>query len=339
MSYDQMGGPPQRPRSTPIPDPDDAGSVLPPPTPAQFLGEQSVPWTPQPGPSVNASFGATPGMSFSQPAVASKTLIISILLFTVLLGGVITFIAVHTANDALDKIPKFPSSQNLPVSPTAATSPDTFEVLPNPTAATSLEPTPPTATPPLGTAAVPTTVPSIPFVLQGTLPAAPGTDPGSAGAVPSGSGSLFDPGAARPVADQLELALAGDPSQLTQVVFTSGYALATAEDPANPGKLIGAYWTGGSISDATITSTGGSGDLSFERFTEGEVNWESLATLVPQAPGLLNIPDGQVTNVVVQRVGTGNPPPIVIDVYVDGPSGSGYVEASAAGDVTSVHHG
>ncbi|MCU1398185.1 MAG: hypothetical protein JWN62_1294, partial [Acidimicrobiales bacterium] len=107
----------------------------------------------------------------------------------------------------------------------------------------------------------------------------------------------------------------------------------------NPGQLIGAQWRDRSVSNADITSSGVPQDLTFRLFTEADVNWEAIGALVQQAPGLLGLADGQVTQVQVQRIGTGNPPPVVIDLYVDGPSGKGFVEASASGEVQSTNPG
>jgi hypothetical protein len=183
---------------------------------------------------------------------------------------------------------------------------------------------------------VPTTV-----GLETTLPTPPPTTPPPPPptAFPGGVGSLYEGNAARAIVDQFEFVLAGDPSQLTQVYIAPDYAIATAQDPAQPGKLVGAFWRDGALGDASITTTGGDGDLSYQIFSENDVNWDSLAVLVPQAAGLLGIADGQVTSVVVQRVGIGNPPPVVIDVYVEGAAAKGFVEASAAGDVLTVNPG
>lgn len=332
MSFDPMTGPPNRPRSTPIPDPDGRGPSLPPPTAAQFLNEQSsLPWTAQPGPDVNTSFQMS-SVGYAAPSAGSSLgRVIALLVVLVSIGGVgfAIYAGTRAGEAAITRIP------DLPPIPT-------FVV---PAVATIAAPTvaPPDAVPP-ATFAASSTVPALAVPTMDELVTTLPTPPPTTGlqpptAFPGAAATLYDAGAARPIADLLELALAGDPTQLTQVYVFADYAIATAQDPQNPGQLIGAYWRDGEIGDANITSSGGGGDISYQLFTEGEVNWESLAALVPQAAALLNIPDGQVTYVAVQRVGVGNPPPIVIDVYVEGASGKGYVEASAAGDVLSVNNG
>lgn len=317
MSNDAPSGPPSRPRSTPIPAPDGGqGPLLPPPTAAQFLrGQSGLPWTPQPGPDVNRVFqGASVGFGSTGDVPSAggpgsggssgvRTVVVLIMLIAV---GVGVGAAVYFGTRSGDAAPA-PTIQPLPS---------------------------------LG-------VPSTELKLATTLPAPPPTpvpdgEPTLATALPAGVTSLYADGAARAVADQLELAISGDPTELTVVYLFPDYAIATAEDPQNPGRLIGASWRDGAVGDVDITSTGsdgGGGDLSAQRFTEGDVDWEAIAALVPQATGLLHIPDGQVSYVAVQRIGVGNPPPIVIDVFVEGPSGRGYVEASAAGDIQSVNNG
>ena len=142
-------------------------------------------------------------------------------------------------------------------------------------------------------------------------------------------------GAARVVADALDIGMAGEPTQFTQILLFADNALATAQDPANPSQIIAAQWVGGRVNQAQVTSTGGSDDLASELFTGGDVNWEAITGLVAYAPAYLNLPDGQVTNVSIDRVGIGNPPPVKIILTVEGPSGSGYVEASASGEILS----
>lgn len=333
MSFDPMSGPPQRPRSTPIPDPDHPGQALPPPTPAQFLGEQPLPWTPLPGQNVNAPFtagGAIPGIEFGGSVRPSngRVLLVTVILLISVGAGIAVFVATRAvtnrAEQAISQVSVF-RGDNPPIAPvtlpegepsvllpptSATVSPDS--ILPLDSVAGSTLPTPPTIQP------------------VATEPAPPPTE------FPGGATSVYDTAATRAVTDQLDLGLAGEPTQFTQIVLARDQAVATAEDPTQPDRLIGAYWIGGSVQAATITSSGG-GDLGPLLFTGGEVNWEAIGGLVAGAPALLNLADGQVTSVVVQRVGFGQTPPIVIDVYVQGAGGQGYVEAAADGTILGTH--
>jgi hypothetical protein len=367
MSYDPMNPPPQRPRSTPIPG---SGPELPPPTPAQFLNEpqQQLPWTPQPGNDVNAQMGfsAAPGfVPTTGSSIRAFVWILVLVIFGVtgLVGWLIYKSATDAVNDAVDKAnseqpfntlqvpipPSFTISTVPPVTVIAPpvtigpasipTNASPATVVPGSVPPVSAE-TVPIATVAQDTTTLPTPPPTVlptppPTVLPTPPPTVLPTPPPTPTFLPNGATVLFDEGAARFVADQLDLAMAGEPTQFTEIILFPDNALATAQDPANPSQIVAAQWRDGSIAPADVTSTGGSGNLSSELFTGGDVNWEAINSLVAFAPAVLNLTDGHVTYVTVDRVGTGNPPPVVIDVYVEGPSGKGYVEASASGEILS----
>lgn len=333
MSFDPMSGPPQRPRSTPIPDPDRPGQALPPPTPAQFLGEQPLPWTPKPGPDVNAPFsagGAVPGLNVGGTVIVGdgggggRRLAILVFIMLVVIGttGAVIAVTRNVAKTVQQEISRV--SEVFPAVTAATTAP-----VPTTLAATVVPIAPSTA---VTAAQIETTMPTPPPT---TVPVATGPPP-PISLFPGGGTSVYDAVSTRAIADQLELALAGEPTQFTQIILLGDKAVATAQDPAQPSQQIGAYWQDGAIGNATITSSGG-GDITPLLFTEGEVNWEAVAGLVAGAPGQLNMADGQVTSVVVQRAGRGNPIPIVIDVYVNGSGGERFLEAAADGSVIGLH--
>jgi len=327
MSFEPMNPPPQRPRSTPIPD--GSGSTLPPPTPAQFLNDQQpqLPWTPQPGYDVNSQMGFSAGSPFTTSSGSSlrwigTTIAIVILVTTAGIGWFI-YRQVKDATDDVERLDEQPLS--------------TFQVtIPSFTLPSFTIPTIPTI-PQIAPPA--TAVPASTEVQEATLPTPPPTvlptAPPPPTFLPNGATTTYGDGAARFVADQLDLGMAGEPTQFTEIVLYPDSAVATAQDPANPSQIIAAQWIDGQVVQAQVTSTGGPSDLAAELFTGGDVNWEAIAGLVAYAPGVLNLPDGQVTSVSVDRVGIGNPPPVIIDVYVEGPSGKGFLEASASGDILS----
>lgn len=343
MSFDPMN-PPPRPRSTPIPD--GSGSALPPPTPAQFLNDQQpqLPWTPQPGYDVNAQMGFSAGSGLATGRSTFRPVVFAIVLIMLAISaGVGWFIykkASDTIDDAVGRSNDQPfSTFQVPTIPSFTvptfTVPTIAEIVPPVTAVpatigpnTADPSTVPVATVALDTTTLPTPPPTVP-------PTPPSTPPPTPTFLPNGVTSVYGDGAARVVSDQLDLGMAGEPTQFTEIILFADNALATAQDPANPSQIIAAQWIDGQVQPAQVTSTGGSGDLSSELFTGGDVNWEAIAGLVAYAPAVLNLPDGQVTSVSVDRVGTGNPPPVIIDVYVEGPSGKGYVEASASGEILS----
>ncbi|MCU1398181.1 MAG: hypothetical protein JWN62_1290, partial [Acidimicrobiales bacterium] len=234
-----LGGP-ARPRSTPIPDADGGGFSMPPPTAAQYLGEQpSVPWTPQPGPNVNAPFNA--GFAGIDAGTSSrsglKILVLVIVLVSTVGAGAIAFVASRAADDFAQQLPNFPQGPTTTPHTTENVHPNATSVLPpvqfTPTTfgpAVILQPTP--ATDGLAT----------------TLPTPPPTD------FPDGAATLYDGSAPRAVVEQMSFVLAGAP--LTQVVITPDFAVATAQDPSNPGQLIAAQWRDRSVSNSDLTSGG-----------------------------------------------------------------------------------
>jgi len=342
MSFDPMNPQPPRHRSTPIPD--GSGSSLPPPTPAQFLNDQQqqLPWTPIPGNDVNAQMGFSAGSGFATGRSSFRPVVLVIVVIMLaVMGGVGWFIyrqASDTIDDANDRL----SERPLP----------TFQVsIPSFTLPTFTVPTIPEIVPPVTAVPVtigpntadPSTVPAatLSTVAQETttLPTPPPTvlptPPPTPTFLPNGVTSVYGDGAARFVADQLDLGMAGEPTQFTEIALFPDYALATAQDPANPSQIIAGQWIDGQVNPAEVTSTGVPGDLSSELFTGGDVNWEAITLLVADAPAVLNLPDGFVSVIYVDRVGRGNPPPVVIDVYVEGSGGKGHVVASASGEILS----
>jgi hypothetical protein len=296
-----------------------------------------MPWTPQPGRDVNAPFSmsaGTSGLSFGGPVIgggggSGRRWGIFIFVLLVIVGSTVAVLVVarNAANTVSREIARIPAVRSPVTEVSLVEAPTIAPVVLDPATTVPAKTTPPTATSTVETTLV-TVAPTVAPVA--TEPPPPVT------AFPGGGASVYDALATRAIADQLELALAGEPTQFTQIVLLADQAIASAQDPAQPAEQIGAFWQDGSIGGATITSSGG-GDITPLLFTEGEVNWEAIAGLVAAAPGQVSMPDGQVTSVVVQRAGRGNPIPLVIDVYVDGSGGERFLEASADGTVIGVH--
>ncbi len=151
-------------------------------------------------------------------------------------------------------------------------------------------------------------------------------------ALPGGAASFFEGTAAHSVADQFEAALPGDPTGFVQVLIYPDYVVAEAQDPANPAAATGGLWRDGQISPADVTTDGG--DLTSQVFHEGDLNWDVIAGLAAQAPGLLNVPGNAVTHIIVYKSPFVDGNPLTINVYVDG---AGYVTADGSGVVLSTH--
>jgi len=340
MSFDPNSPPPQRPRSTPIPD--GSGSALPPPTPAQFLNDQepALPWTPQPGYDVNARMGFSAGSGFATGRSSFRPVVLVIVLVILATSAGAAWFVYKAASDAVDDANNAASDLTFSI-PSFST--PTFTIpsftVPTFTVPTFTVPTIPEVGP-LVTVVPLSTVPYETIAQETTtLPTPPPTvlptPPPTTTFLPNGGTSVYGDQAPRFVADQLDLGIAGEPTQFTGIILLPESAFATTPDPANPGQIVAFQWIDGQVVPAEVTTNGDPGDLSAELFTGGDVDWEAITTLVAYAPAVLNMPDGKVTSVSVDRVGIGNPPPVIIDIYVEGSGGQGVVEASASGEILS----
>ena len=172
----------------------------------------------------------------------------------------------------------------------------------------------------------PVTAPGAPVPeATATAPAPPpaGLDP---------SASLYDPAALPQLVDLFEQLIPGEPTQFTQIVLYPTYAIASAQDPADPASTVGVLWRAG----ATTPMPGFPvQDIETHRFTAADVNWPAVAGLVAQAPQLMNVPTGTVSHVIVLRSDFDPTLPIRVLVYVD--EAGGYVEADANGAVVATH--
>jgi hypothetical protein len=296
---------PQRPRSTPIPDP--SGSSTPrPPTPAQFIASAGQQTMPPPPPTSDQPRYQQPQyrQSFQQPQyqgqqydpmaqIPMRTMsriwiartVIGLIIAIV--GSVIAWRIVDSANKQVDRALDGISQQTIP----AFTLPD--------------------ITAPTG--AVPATVPS--------------TTPGT---VPDRVSNLWEIATTRPLIDQLDQALPGDPTEFTMVVIYPDYAVAAAQNPDDPANTVGALWRNGAVGAGPAIPAS---DIDTHTFTEADVDWDAIGGLVAQAPQLLGAA-GAVTHVIVERWDFDPALPMRILVYVEG---AGYVEAGADGTVVGTH--
>lgn len=150
------------------------------------------------------------------------------------------------------------------------------------------------------------------------------------GGLPNGASSVFDQAATSAVVGDLEAYLPGDPTQFTEIVLYPTYAIAVAQDPANPDETVGALWRDGKAgSGPSIPSF----DIDSELFASADVQWDKVSEIVAQAPTLLGDPGEEVTHVIVQRWSFEPDLPVRILVY----AGRGYVEAGADGTVIGTH--
>lgn len=142
---------------------------------------------------------------------------------------------------------------------------------------------------------------------------------------------LTDPGAAQGAIDDIT-------RELGTILVTSfdlydHYAIFEAQDPAKPENLDTYTYRDGELEDPEPVHVTNSTleDLPNKLFALSEVNWAAVGTLADTAVTQLQIEDGVVNHLGVDR-GFGSPD-IRLSLSVSGPRRSGTLEATADGTV------
>ncbi|MGD9998418.1 MAG: hypothetical protein AB7L17_17630 [Ilumatobacteraceae bacterium] len=148
--------------------------------------------------------------------------------------------------------------------------------------------------------------------------------------LPDSASTMFDPGAATAVVAAFQRALGG--AALAQISLYPDSAVAVV---AAGNGLEQHVWTDGRIGDGSPRAS--NGDLASLAFDASAVDWSAIAALADRASVLTGVAGGTVSHVIVDRSTFDPRLPITIRVSVTGPTGSGYVEATAAGDVLAVY--
>jgi hypothetical protein len=151
--------------------------------------------------------------------------------------------------------------------------------------------------------------------------------------VPQPGNFLTDPGAAREAIDAITSELG--PILVTSFDLYDQYAIFEAQDPAKPENLDTYTFREGKLGEPVPVHVTNSTleDLPNRLFSLAEVNWDAVASLAETAVTQLQIEDGVVNHLGVDR-GFGSPD-IRMSLSVGGPRRSGSVEASADGTVLS----
>jgi hypothetical protein len=151
--------------------------------------------------------------------------------------------------------------------------------------------------------------------------------------VPQPGNFLTDPGAAREAIDAITAELG--PILVTSFDLYDHYAIFEAQDPAKPENLDTYTFREGELEEPQPVHVTNSTleDLPNRLFSLAEVNWDAVATLAATAVTQLQIEDGVVNHLGVDR-GFGSPD-IQLSLSVGGPRRSGSVEATADGTVLS----
>ena len=151
--------------------------------------------------------------------------------------------------------------------------------------------------------------------------------------VPQPGNFLTDPGVARDAVDTITAELG--PILVTSFDLYDHYAIFEAQDPAQPENLDTYTFREGELGAPVPVHVTNSTleDLPNRLFSLAEVNWDAVATLAETAVTQLQIEDGVVNHLGVDR-GFGSPE-IRLSLSVSGPRRSGSVEATADGAVLS----
>lgn len=195
----------------------------------------------------------------------------------------------------------------------------------------------PVATVPLpeATPAPSTTPEASPTSTQAPPESAPSTEPAAVPAdVDPTAGSLFEGDRVGPVVDEIAAARGADPLRVLRMLVYPEYAFGEVQDPSIPENVDEYRWRGELEAPEPVRLIAVD-DLEAALFTADEVDWSAIAPLVAGAPGAVQIPDGEVTHVIVER-----PLPFSADVrmrvFVNGARDSGYVDADANGVIIAI---
>lgn len=156
--------------------------------------------------------------------------------------------------------------------------------------------------------------------------------------LPDGVTTLFEQGAAGAVVDAFEDGVPGvgdAPTRFVRLSFYSDYAFAEVQDAAQPAHVDRYPWRSGRVGASTPELTIDDPDAMV--FSAADVDWSAIAGLVAGAPAATGVEQGTVSHVIVDRSTFDPSLPITIRIYVTGPRGSGFVEASATGVVLAVY--
>jgi hypothetical protein len=136
-----------------------------------------------------------------------------------------------------------------------------------------------------------------------------------------------------PVIEALNEELGGPNGQtrVTSAGIYRGYAIFEAQDPQRP-RNLDRYYYDGEFDAPDPIHTSASDTVETELFSVGDVNWAAIPDLVQIALDELALEGGTADYATVFRIGE----EITIQIPVQGTRMSGYLRATAAGEVIEV---
>ena len=160
-----------------------------------------------------------------------------------------------------------------------------------------------------------------------TIPNLPGSDDGD------GVSQLVGTGPAASVA-AFEAGIVGDPTNFVEIILYPDYAFATAQDPTQPERLDRYQLQDGSLSAPEPQTN--DPDAPSKVFTIDAVQWDAIAALAAEAPRLASVEEGAVTHIYIQRDVFTEVHDVVVRVYISGPRGNAFIEATPDGTILRI---
>lgn len=123
-----------------------------------------------------------------------------------------------------------------------------------------------------------------------------------------------------------------------RIVVYESRVIAEFRNPEKPENVDEYTWNDGTFETPEPVRVSSGDDLDAAEFSPDDVRWDAIAELTSTAVEQTGIEGGEVTHLIVHR-----PLPfsteIEIRVFVNGPRGSGFIDADAEGNVTEVNKG
>lgn len=132
----------------------------------------------------------------------------------------------------------------------------------------------------------------------------------------------------------LDAGIIGDPTNFTEIILYPEYAFAIAQDPTRPERLDRYQWQDGSVGAPSPQTN--DPDAASKVFTIDAVQWDAIAALAAEAPRLAAVEEGEVTHVYVNRDVFTDVHDVVVRIYISGPRGNAFIEATPDGTVIRI---
>jgi hypothetical protein len=148
-----------------------------------------------------------------------------------------------------------------------------------------------------------------------------------------GVSELIGGGPAATVA-ALDAGIPGDPTNFIEIILYPGYSFGTAQDPIQPDHIDRYMLQSGTL-QAPEPETNDP-DAPNKVFTIDAVDWTAIAALAADAPRVAAVEEGEVTHIIINRDIFTDVHDLVVRIYLTGPRGSAFIEATADGTVLRI---